>query len=283
MNRIYGQIDYKGAKSPGKEDIMSNRRNLSTLAVRTLLAVVASLSSSEWNSNRDIENAALAAVAACREKSPRLFPKEQESAARAVAVSACYVKAVRDSKLTVFDYLIGYAAEKWHQYMNGDKGAFGDFFEILVRIALLASLRLVRPSMLHVADCMKADVVSKRFGRLEIGHNGKTLSFGTLDDFMAGPYDSIAYGMLSNQDKEEIVILCIHGEIEKALEYVKSYTCIWTDKYRFQEDMNGLSRGAGITLKGADVQVVYNDSKYKAFLAAIENGKFLCMTDGVND
>ncbi len=54
---------------------------------------------------------------------------------------------------------------------------------------------------------------------------------------------------------------------------------IWDNKYKFQSDMDNLTRGKGITIKGGSIQVVYNPGKYKAFLNALEEGTFTSLYD----
>ena len=182
--------------------------------------------------------------------------------------------AVKIGLINIIEYLKLYAMVKErNESLIKDFGAFGDLFEVLVRCALMRKLSLVRWSALSVKDVMHSDIISKKYGKIEVGHNGKTLTFGTLFDYMEGDYNAIIYGVFSEEDKTEIYNLCKNGEYEKTLDYITSYCALWENKYKFQEDIDGLTRGKGITVKGGQIQVVYNPSKYSAFLDALEEGK----------
>ena len=99
---------------------------------------------------------------------------------------------------------------------------------------------------------------------------------------MSGDYTSVVYGVFSDEDKREVYNLCRNKEYEKALDFVTSYSVYWSNKYDFENDMNGLTRGKGITVKKCGVQVVYNDGKYNAFVSALEDGKFTSLFEMLN-
>ena len=101
-------------------------------------------------------------------------------------------------------------------------------------------------------------------------------------DYMDGDYTSMIYGTFSVEDKEEVYKLCLTGNYLQACMYVAEYVGVWSDKYQFQRDMDSLSRGKGITVKGENIQVVYNDSKYKAFQDAIEAKKIVTLREFLN-
>ena len=141
---------------------------------------------------------------------------------------------------------------------------------------------LVRWSMLSVKDIKTADISSKKYGIIEVGHNGKTLTCGTLLDYMSGEYTSVVYGVFSEEDKKEVYALCKNKQYDKAIDYICSYSAYWASKYDFQKDMDSLTRGTGITAKACGIQVVYNEGKYNAFLTALDNGVFKSLAETLN-
>ena len=99
---------------------------------------------------------------------------------------------------------------------------------------------------------------------------------------MAGDFTSVVYGVFSEEDKKEVYTLRRNKEYEKAIDYITSYSVYWDSKYQFENDMNNLTRGKGITVKKCGVQVVYNAGKYNAFVSALEEGKFTSLFDMLN-
>ena len=185
--------------------------------------------------------------------------------------------------MTVLEYIAILAEVKENNEKDiHDFGAFGDLFEVLIRCALMRKYSLVKWSMLSVKAINTSDIISKKFGIVEVGHNGKTLSYGNLFDYMAGDYTSIVYGVFTEEDKKEVYNLCKAHKYEKALDYVTSYSVYWASKYQFQEDMDNLTRGKGITAKKCGIQVVYNDGKYNAFINAIEEGNLTSLYETLN-
>ena len=198
----------------------------------------------------------------------------------AFILSSLEKKAIDNRKISPVEYLAIFAEVKSeNEVIINDFGAFGDLFEVLVRCALVKKLSLLRSSMLYTKASGDNDIISKKLGKLEVGHNGKSFTQGNLFDYMAGDYNAIVYGMFSVDDKEEIYTYCKQKEYEKAIDYVSQYACYWSDKYAFLSDMNNLTRGKGITVKGENIQVVYNDGKYTAFQMAIEAGAFHTLSE----
>lgn len=269
---------------------MSRYENaLSTLQARTILSAVADFSGILSN-RTEIEKAALSIVENLETAFPVSFPVNPSVKANnphfsyvAFALSATAKEGIKRNQLKILDYLSILAdAKEENETGKNDFGAFGDLFEILVRCAMMKKLALVRWSMLTVKDIQTADIMSKRFGVVEVGHNGKTLTFGTLFDYMDGDYTSVVYGVFSDEDKKEVYNLVRNREYEKALDYITSYSAYWANKYDFQKDMDNLTRGKGITVKACGVQVVYNTGKYDAFLNALEEGKITSLFDTLN-
>ena len=100
-------------------------------------------------------------------------------------------------------------------------------------------------------------------------------------DYMDGDYTSVVYGVFSDDDKKDIYTLVKEKKYDKAIDYVTNYCGFWSDKYAFQSDMDGLTRGKGITAKGANIQIVYNSGKYDAFLSALDEGKITSLADAL--
>lgn len=198
----------------------------------------------------------------------------------ALVLSTCGRKAVKQGYITVSEYIAFLAEHKENNESDrNDYGAFGDLIEILARCALVKNLNLVQYSMLSVKSIFENDIVSRKYGVLEVGHNGKTLTYGNLFDYMQGDYKGVIYGVFDDYDKQNIYDYCKAQQIKKAVDYVASYMVLWADKYTFRADMDNLSRGKGITVKPCGPQVVYNPSKYAAFQNAIEAGTFKTLSD----
>jgi len=264
--------------------------SLSTLQARTILSAVSDFSGILSNRS-EIENAALSIVTMLENAFPVQFPTTTTAdkpenlhfSYVAFALSATAKEGIKRNQLTILDYLSILAdVKEENETGKSDYGAFGDLFEILVRCAMMRKLALVRWSMLTVKDIATADITSKKFGVVEVGHNGKTLTFGTLFDYMDGDYTSVVYGVFSDDDKKEVYTLCREKQYEKALDYICSYSAYWANKYDFQKDMDNLTRGKGITAKGANIQVVYNAGKYSAFVNALENGIIPSLAETLN-
>lgn len=262
--------------------------SISTLQARTILSVIESYAK-PIESKTDVEKVGKLAVKLCLDKFPSVFTREEGKAYMAFSLSATAKKAVKDGTMKVLDYIAMLAEEKEENNnaktsYNGkaDFGAFGDLYEVLIRCALLRKISLVRWSALSVKDVETSDIESKKFGLLEVGHNGKTLTFGTMFDYMEGNYDSIIYGVFSDEDKAKVYELCKTKQYNKAIEYVCTYSVYWSDKYAFQHDIDNLTSGKGITAKKCGIQVVYNAGKHKAFTDAIENGTFTSLYETLN-
>ena len=247
---------------------------LTTTQARTALSLVNAANISTLNNRPAIQESAAAIVSNLCIAFPKNYPAEIVPSLFAFVLSNLGRRAVREGVVKVPEYIAMLAEEKQENENSlRDFGAFGDLFEILARIALVKNSSLVSWRLLSVREIMSCDVISRKYGRIEIGHNGKTLTFGTFFDYMAGEYDAVIYGVFSAEDKAEIYNYCKMGEYEKAVAYIAEYSALWENKYQFQSDMDNLSRGAGITEKSGQIQVVFNPSKYAAFLAALEDGK----------
>lgn len=238
-----------------------------------------------------IEDFAFSVVEKMENEFPDIFPVDNSNGKEdnphfsylAFTFSACAKFAIKCGDLNILEYISILAEVKEGNEKDiHDFGAFGDLFEVLIRCAFMRKKSLVKWYMLSVKTIENSDIISKKYGVIEVGHNGKTLTFGTVFDHMAGDYTSVVYGVFSEEDKKAVYTLCRNKEYEKALDYVTSYSVFWANKHDFENDMNSLTRGKGITAKKCGIQVVYNIGKYNAFVSALEEGKFTSLFDTLN-
>lgn len=264
--------------------------SLTTLQARSILYFVENNAPAMRN-KYDVESFAFSVVEKMESDFSEVFPTDESNGKEnnphfsylAFTFAACAKFAIKCGDLNILEYIAILAEVKEGNEKDiHDFGAFGDLLEVLIRCAFMRKKSLVQWSMLSVKSIENADIVSSKYGIIEVGHNGKTLTFGTVFDHMAGNYNSVVYGVFSEDDKKEVYRLCREKQYEKALDYVTSYSVYWSSKYDFENDMNGLTRGKGITAKKCGVQVVYNVGKYNAFVAALEEGKFTSLFDTLN-
>ena len=231
------------------------------------------------DSKEKVVSIAFEAMETLQKMFPGCYPVNNDEW-KGTALSLTMRYAMEYSELTVMDALKIIAECKEDGYNNNsDFGAFADLTEILYRVSLVKNLYFIRPGMLHVKAAFHADIVSKKYGNIECGTNGKTWSEATFFDYMNGNFQTVIYGVFNDTDKENIFALVKNGEIEKAIEYVCNYSGIWSNKYEYLNTMQSLSRGKGITVKGGKVQCQFNDGKYDAFINGIENGVIPCLAD----
>lgn len=263
---------------------------LTTLQARSIVAYVEG-NAPAMRTKYDVDDFAFEVVEMLEKEYPSIFPVDDTKGKEnnphysylAFTFAACAKFAVKCGDLNILDYISILAEVKEGNEKDiHDLGAFGDLYEVLIRCALMRKRALVKWYLLSVKAIENADIISRKYGTIEVGHNGKTLTFGTVFNHMAGDYNAVIYGVFSDEDKKEVYRLCKAHEYEKALDYVTTYSVYWADKYAFENDMNNLTRGKGITVKTCGVQVVYNTGKYNAFLTAIENGVFTSLFDMLN-
>ena len=263
--------------------------SLTTLQARSILYFIEK-NAPCMRDKYDVEDFAFEVVEKIEKDYPDVFPVDSASGDNnphfsylAFTFAACAKFAIKCGDLNILEYIAILAEVKEGNEKDiHDFGAFGDLFEVLVRCAFMRKKSLVQWSMLSVKSIENADIVSNKYGIIEVGHNGKTLTFGTVFDHMAGNYNAVVYGVFSEEDKKEVYTLCKNKEYEKAIDYITSYSVYWASKWQFEEDMNNLTRGKGITAKKCGVQVVYNAGKYNAFVNAIEEGKFTSLFEMLN-
>lgn len=252
---------------------------LSTLQMRTLIAIIAAFVG-DVSTFDAIRKTALRIVKDAFKAFPKVFPLSIYKRCVAFALSHIATKAINEGSLSIIDYLKALATiKRINGVMINDYGAFGDMFEILVRLAFVGNVNLFRASQIHVHEMSSYDMISRKYGKIEIGCNGKTFASGTALDYMSGDYNAVVYGVFADVDKQAIYNACERGDIQYAIDYVKAYTCIWQDKYQFEHDMQTLTRGKGITIKSGKIMVQYNAGKHNAFINAIESGYFTTLAD----
>lgn len=254
---------------------------LSTLQARTALALI-NQSAATLDSKQAIETESKKIIETLTKQFPANYPAEIIPALWAFVLSNVGKKAVRDNTITAYEYIAILAESKRENAeTRKDFGAFGDLFEILARLALVKNQNLINWRLLTVKDINRPDIVSNKYGIIECGTNGKTWTYGTLFDYMAGDYTSVIYGVFMDEDKQAIYDLCANQQIEEAIDYIAQYSVYWPDKYQFQYDMDNLTRGKGITEKGGNIQCQFNIGKYDAFIAALESGKFKSLKESI--
>ena len=260
----------------------SHSKTLPTVAAKTIVSMVKK-DSDIIDSCGMIVKKGIEIVSELYECFPTVFTEEIKPSVFAFSLSIVARKAVKEGTITIPEFMAYYSEHK-ARIANElqDYGAFGDLLELLVRLAFVPK-NLRRASMLAVKSSNHADMISKKIGTAEIGHNGKTWTNATLFDYMEGDFTSVVYGMFSEQDKNDVYNLCACGQYEKAVEYISEYMCVWPNKYDFLHDMDNLSSGRGIALKGENVQSVYNDGKYRQFQNAIENEQFITLSEFLKD
>lgn len=152
-----------------------------------------------------------------------------------------------------------------------DYGAFGDTIETALRCSVKPAWA-VQWNDLHVARQSRTDL-TLRGVKCEIGHNGKTFTETDEETPFAAYYDQIIYGVFSDYEKHDIYTLLINGQYEKAFEAIQTMLYVF-DKETFYACMTEKTgRGSMYQYKptSGNWQVIYNNSKYAAFLKMVEN------------
>lgn len=226
-----------------------------------------------------------ATISACAERViayaianyPAIFTTSDTPLYYAYACAKVAAKAIKLKTINVFDYIALLAQEKADGeqnaqgiYKDGDFGAFGDLYEVLVKCALVKNINLIKSRQLTVRELDDFDVISKKYGKIEIGHNGKTFNQGSAIDFLSGDYKALIYGVFDDETKAQVYNACMQGDIKTAIAIIKAYSAIFADKYDFYK-LQSLRRGKIITIKSGKIMVQYNAQFYKMFIAALEN------------
>ena len=176
------------------------------------------------------------------------------------------------------EYMRQYAeAKQIARAERNDLGAFGDLHETLVRIAMKGNYNLLHMSDLHVKKAGRADIIHHGV-KFEVGQNGKTWQEGSEADAMEGKFKAVAYGMYDEFTINAVYAAIADDRIEYAVEIIKAYTCVWTDKYQFLQDMSEVpARGKFFTIKNEKVANQFNAGLYNRFEGHLENGEYMTL------
>jgi len=192
----------------------------------------------------------------------------------AVAISFYSFKKAQFDGKKPLDCLKEYACFKsmTEQKLN-DYGAFGDTLETALRCSVKPEWS-IQWNDLHVARQSKTDL-TLRGVKCEIGHNGKTFSDTDINNPFADYYDMIIYGVFSDNEKHDIYTLLINGQYEKVFEAVQSMMYVFDKETFFRCMTEKAGRAPMYQYKptAGCWQVIYNPSKYTAFLHMVENEK----------
>ena len=158
-------------------------------------------------------------------------------------------------------FLREYVEAKFVRFAEGDKGARGDAVEAVARYHL--KKRFIHYNDVMTSDLKRKDVTSKRFGAIEVGHNGKTFQKAyvpasqdkatfTERNYMNGDFEVVVYGAFQKDFTAEDLL-----NDEKFLRIMK----VFTNKYEFPQAIagrHGLASGWNVAHERATVQ--YNDA-----------------------
>ena len=254
------------------------QNKVNTLQGRTINNRINAINFSNFTS-KSVEYMAKKIVLQLTQENEKVFPENEFNMFMAYAMNSIVKKAYTEGFINLYDYIALYAhSKKMNKVQLNDKGYFGDLFEILIRIIIINNVNLIQASALSVAEYKRIDINSKKYGKIEIGQNGKTWNEGLIDDYMNGNYDSVIYGMFSDIDINLILTYCEQKQLEKALQEIKKRTAYWKDKYQFMDDMNHLGhKGKEIkafTIKSCKVMNQFTSGMYYNFMEKIEQGMY---------
>lgn len=255
---------------------MKHDSKLSLVQVKTIDALI-NLDERILTNKADISACAERVIAIAIRDYFTLFNPANSALYYPYTLAKCAQKAIKARTLKVLEYIAILAEQKQDgeqnvngEYIKGDFGAFGDLYEILVKCALAKNINLIKMRQLTVRELDDFDVISKKYGKIEIGHNGKTLNQGSALDYLSGDYKAFIYGVFDEYTKALVYDACKHQDLKQAIAIIKAYSALFADKYDFYK-LQDLRRGKIITIKSGKVMIQYNAQFYKMFLYALEN------------
>lgn len=211
---------------------------------------------------------------AAKDRDERLASSEAEVAKAFLACGLCVFE--MEKAETVADYFKGYIAWKFNSYYElNDTGAIGDAIETTVHLLAMRRFWRTNKKNLHVAAIGNTDVKINGV-RFEVGHNAKLWNDATIEDAMAGPFDGVIYGMI-DPDELDYIAEIMKDDFIKGISELASMLYVFEDKSDYFDFMqNKLGRSATIKYRASidAIITVYNDSKHKAWIEAIENSDF---------
>ena len=173
------------------------------------------------------------------------------------------------------EYIISYATFKASTYVNlNDLGAYADTVETVCHLLVCRESWRVNLKNLHVSAIGKIDL---RFNgkKIEVGTNGKSWLESTQGDAMNGQFDSVIYGVFTEEEKETICEYFTNGQAKRAIKEIAEMLYYFEEKEQFENFINNISRSPSLVWKKAGYyQTVYNPSKHNAFIEKIEKSDF---------
>lgn len=189
----------------------------------------------------------------------------------AVALALYFMEKARHEKEKPIDCLKKYAHFKHITSKKlEDYGAFGDTIETCIRI-MCKPAALVSFNDLHVKRQNAVDITIKGV-KFEIGTNGKTFLESDENEPMKGKYQKISYGVFSDEEKEMIFTLLENGEYSRAFESIQKMMYVFEKDTFFECMTTKTGRASMYQYKktAGKWQVIFNQSKYSAFLKMVE-------------
>ena len=171
-----------------------------------------------------------------------------------------------EHNMNIRDIVRNYAEFKKTAYYNcNDFGAFGDLIEVLTRLAIRKNINLAHISDIHVKRAFEDDITSSKYGKIEVGHNGKSFN-EPLENL-----ESIVYGVFSDDDKLTIFDTCINGEIQTAIDVTSEMMYFFTVPQFIETLSEKVGRAKKFKINSRNqLQIVYHESMANAFIKYIE-------------
>lgn len=188
-----------------------------------------------------------------------------------VALALYFMEKAKHEKEKPIDCLKKYAHFKHVTSKKlDDFGAFGDTIETCIRI-MCKPAALVSFNDLHVKRQNAVDITIKGV-KFEIGTNGKTFLESNENEPMNGKYQKIAYGVFSDEEKEMVFTLLENGEYGRAFESIQKMMYVFEKDTFFECMTTKTGRASMYQYKktAGKWQVIFNQSKYSAFLKMVE-------------
>lgn len=163
-----------------------------------------------------------------------------------------------------------------------DYGAFGDFFEVCLRL-YCKPMTLWHMADLHVKHGYTADITI-RGTCFEIGNNGKTFAESEKDNPFVGHYEKICYGVFPKEEQLDYMKKIASGEIENTLKELAENSYIFSKEQFYDCLVNKCGRASMFQYKpcAGHWQVIYNDSKCNLFTQMVNKEKVTSLKEYLN-
>ena len=171
-----------------------------------------------------------------------------------------------EHNMNIRDIVRNYAEFKKAAYYNcSDFGAFGDLLEVLTRLAIRKNINLAHIADIHVKRAFESDITSSKYGKMEVGHNGKSFN-ESLENL-----ETIIYGVFSDDDKLTIFDTCINGEIQTAIDVTSELMYFFTIPQFIETLSEKVGRAKKFKINSRNqLQIVFNESMMNAFIKYME-------------